>query len=128
MAFLTREQILQPRDLPHETVPVPEWGGEVLVWTVAGTDIDHYEAGLLLKKGGARYENARARLASLCIRDEQGRPLFSEEDVEALGKQSAKALQRVWDVAQRLNGRTEADAEELVKNSKNGRAVALPSA
>ncbi len=38
-------------DLPRETVSVPEWGGEVLVRTMSGTDRDAFEASLLEKDG-----------------------------------------------------------------------------
>ena len=49
--MLTREQILQSDDLPCETVPVPEWGGEVQVRTMTGTDRDAFEASLIGKEG-----------------------------------------------------------------------------
>jgi hypothetical protein len=40
--------------------------------------------------------------------------------VEALGKKSAAALNRVFEVAQRLSGITDDDVEELAKNSVGG--------
>ena len=100
--MLTREQILQSDDLPRETVPVPEWGGEVQVRTMTGTDRDAFEASLIGKEG--RLENVRARLVSLTLCDETGSRLFSDGDITALGGKSAKALDRVFAVSQRLNG------------------------
>ncbi len=47
--MLTREQILQSDDLPRETVQVPEWGGEVQVRTMTGTDRDAFVASLIGK-------------------------------------------------------------------------------
>lgn len=104
--MLTREQILQCDDLPKETVKVPEWGGEVQVRTMTGTDRDAFEASLISKEVGkeGRLENVRARLVSLAVCDESGNRLFGDEDVAALGAKSAKALDRVFAVAQRLNG------------------------
>ena len=111
--MLTREQILQCDDLPKETVKVPEWGGEVQVRTMTGTDRDAFEASLIGKEG--RLENVRARLVSLAVCDESGNRLFGDEDVAALGAKSAKALDRVFAVAQRLNG----IGAEQVEQAKN---------
>lgn len=112
--MLTREQILQCDDLPKETVKVPEWGGEVQVRTMTGTDRDAFEASLIGKEG--RLENVRARLVSLAVCDESGSRLFDDADVAALGAKSAKALDRVFAVAQRLNG-IGADQVEQAKNA-----------
>ena len=100
--MLTREQILQCDDLPREIVNVPEWGGEVQVRTMTGTDRDAFEASLIGKEG--RLENVRARLVSLAVCDESGERLFADADIAALGSKSAKALDRVFAVAQGLNG------------------------
>lgn len=75
--MLTREQILQCDDLPKETVKVPEWGGEVQVRTMTGTDRDAFEASLIGKEG--RLENVRARLVSLAVCDESGKAMFAHK-------------------------------------------------
>lgn len=112
--MLTREQILQCDDLPRETVQVPEWGGEVQVRTMTGTDRDTFEASLIGKEG--RLENVRARLVSLALCDGEGHRLFSDADITVLGGKSAKALDRVFAVAQRLNG-IGSDQVEAAKNA-----------
>lgn len=111
--MLTRDQILMCDDLPRETVQVPEWGGEVQVRTMTGADRDTFEASLIGKEG--RLENVRARLVSLALCDESGVRLFNDSDVIALGQKSAKALDRVFTVAQRLNG-IGADQVDAAKN------------
>lgn len=111
--MLTREQILQCDDLPREIIKVPEWGGEVQVRTMTGTDRDAFEASLIGKEG--RLENVRARLVSLAVCDESGDRLFGDADIAALGAKSAKALDRVFAVAQRLNG----IGAEQVEQAKN---------
>lgn len=111
--MLTRDQILMCDDLPRETVQVPEWGGEVQVRTMTGADRDTFEASLIGKEG--RLENVRARLVSLALCDELGVRLFNDSDVIALGQKSAKALDRVFTVAQRLNG-IGADQVDAAKN------------
>ena len=119
MAMLTREMILGAVDLPREAVVVPEWGGEVWVRGLSGAERDAYEASVLEMKGRGytiRLENARAKLASLAMCDEQGKRLFLDADVHALGGKSAAALNRVFEVASRLSGLGERDIEELAKN------------
>lgn len=114
MAKLNKAAILAADDLPRESVTVPEWGGEVLVRTMTGTERDAFESSLLDKD--KRLENMRARLVSLTLCDESGERMFSDDEVTALGKKSAIALDRVFAVAQRLNG----IGGEAVDTAKNG--------
>jgi hypothetical protein len=51
------------------------------------------------------------------MRDEKGEQIFSSDDMDALDKKSASALDRVFQVAQRLSGIGQEDIEETVKNS-----------
>jgi hypothetical protein len=120
MAILSKKDILAAVDIKTETVSVPEWGGEVLVQGMTGTQRDAFEASIVHlegKKAAADLANIRAKLVALSVVDEEGDLLFDESDVEALGEKSAVALQRVFEVAQRLSGLTQADVEELAKNS-----------
>jgi hypothetical protein len=137
MALLTKAQILAADDLLREVVEVPEWGGQVMVRGLDGAARDQYEAEFLLIgeiQAGERptYEldllNARARLVALSVVDEGDQRLFSDEDVVALGKKSAQALDRVYEVAQRLSGLSKKDVEELRKNSRRGRRGGSSSA
>jgi hypothetical protein len=130
MSLLTREEILQADDLPTEDVPVPEWGGTVRVRTLKGVERDRFEDSITEQRGKQAHviaENLRAKLVALSIVDEQGRRLFDRADVRKLGEKSAKALDRVFDVAQRLSGISDDDVEELVKNSLNGQSDASGS-
>lgn len=102
MNTLTKEAILAADDLPRERVVVPEWGGDVFVRTMTGTDRDAFETSLLGKDG--RMENVRARLVSLTLCNEAGTRIFDDSEIVALGAKSARALDRVFSVAQRLNG------------------------
>jgi hypothetical protein len=116
--FLTRDDILKVQDLKVEEVPVPEWGGVVLVQGLSGTGRDDYEQTIVVQKGKdtrVNMRNARAKLVALSVVDEQGRRLFSDADVSALGKKSAAALQRVFNVASRLSGISDEDLKELTE-------------
>ena len=118
MALLTKEQILGAQDLREEIVPVPEWGGEVRVRTITGTQRDEYEQALMASRtgdGAANLRNVRARLVACSIVGEDGQPLFGPDDVEALGAKSAAALDRVVAAASRLSALTAEDVAELGK-------------
>lgn len=119
MAILSRAAILAAPDAMTETVAVPEWGGEVVVKSLSGAERDQFEASVLIegrKRTRVDVRNLRAKLVSLAVVDEAGQLVFSESDVEALGQKSARALQRVFEVAQRLSGLADEDIEELTKN------------
>ena len=123
--FLTREQIMAAPELTVEVVEVPEWGGAVRVKALSGAERDRYEASLTRLKGKRlefRLANVRARLAALAIVDEAGKPVFGEADVAALGRKSAKALDRVFAVAMQLAGLREEDIDELTENFPEGQS------
>ncbi|MFD8556622.1 hypothetical protein ACFV1N_04925 [Streptosporangium canum] len=112
VVYLTRDAILGVDDRQFDDVAVPEWGGTVRVRGLQGNERDRWETTLLDKKQQIR-ENPRAKLVQMCIIDERGQLLFSKEDIAALGRKSAAALARVFEVAQRLSGLTDEDMEEL---------------
>lgn len=123
--LLSRDQILGIQDLSFEDVPVPEWGGTVRIGMLTGTERDAFEQQLVTRQGkktSVNLDNIRARLVALCAIGENGERLFSEKDVAQLGRKSAIALNRVFEVAQRLNGLTEEDIEELAGNSGGGQS------
>ena len=122
MAVLDRNAILEAKDLPTETVDVPEWGGQVIVRTLTGEERDQYESSMFEVVGdGAnrevipKMENLRATLAALSIVDEDNKRMFDVSEVHLLGDKSAAALDRVFDVAKRLSGLSEEDVKELTE-------------
>ena len=124
MGLLTKEQILAAQDLPTEDVAVPEWGGSVRVRGMTGSERDAWE---LLQLDDKKPADIRATLLAFTIVDEKGALVFQPEEISALGKKSAKALQRVFRVAQKLSRITEADVKELEKNSSGAPAGDSPS-
>lgn len=122
MALLTKEQIWAADDLTWEDVSVPEWGGDVRVKTLTGAERDQYEAESVKMEGNRRKMtgNLRARLVALTAINEDGTPMFTRADVMKLGQKSAAALERVFEVAAKLNGMTEEDMDDLAGNSESG--------
>jgi len=128
VVILSKEAILSADDLEKELVEVPEWGGAVYVRALTGAERDAFEQSMVemrtVRQGRRqetvremRLQNIRARLCALTICDEEGNRLFTDADVQALGRKSASALNRVFQVAQRLSGLTDEDVEELAGNS-----------
>lgn len=129
--FLNKQEILAKEDLKTEDVFVPEWDAWVKVRTLNASERDHFEAGTVQRNGKkttTNLENIRARLCLLCLVDENGERLFQEEDTYPLGGKSAAALDRIFTVAQRLNGLRDEDVEELAGNLPAGPSAASPSA
>lgn len=120
MTLLSKADILQAQDITTETVDVPEWGGQVLVRALDGTERDALEASMIQGKGKnaqVNLTNLRAKLVARSLVDEQGKRLFGDGDIPALAHKSAMALNRVYEVAQRMSGITQEDVDDLTKNS-----------
>lgn len=121
--LLNREQILAVQDTKYEDLPVPEWGGTVRIRMLSGYERDKFEESNFVQKRGKQVlslENIRARLVSLCVVGEDGKRVFSDLDVMALGRKSSAALDRVFEAAKKLNRFSEDDIEEMVGNSQSG--------
>ena len=136
MSLLSKTAILAANDLKSEDVEVPEWGGAVRVRSFTGRERDAFEASMVRGEGRDRkvdLTNMRARLVGLTVIDETGQRLFTDEEVDLLGAKSGAALDRVFAIAQKLNGLSGSDVEELTKNSSgvpsavSTSASALPS-
>lgn len=132
LKILSADDILKSDDLVTQTVPVPEWGGAVIVRALTGVERDAYESGIFTSGVGITTEynlqNIRAKLASKTMIDEKGRRLFGDDEVAVLGLKSAAALDRVFSVAQRLSRLTAADVKELTAQLGNAPSVASGSA
>lgn len=117
VGYLSADDIMAVDDRQWEDKFIPEWGGTVRVRGLQGNERDKFEASLMDSKGRARVENGRAKLAQLCLVDAKtGQLLFSKEQITALGRKSSAALQRVFELAQKLSGLTDEDMEELEGN------------
>jgi hypothetical protein len=118
--LLTRDLILKATSLRTEEVSVPEWGGSVLVQELRGRERDEFEASLAVQRGQKMVPdvaNMRAKLVARSIVGEDGEPLFTQQDVAALGELSAAALERVAEAATKLSGLNPADVEDMGKDS-----------
>lgn len=118
MPILGREDILQADDIVTEAVPVPEWGGTVLVKGMTGAERDRFELAMIEKPGKSAKVNLsdlRAKLCSLTIVNENGKLIFTQADIKKLTEKSASALQRVFEKARELSGIGDDDVAELTE-------------
>lgn len=125
MGLLSKDMILKADDLVTEEVSVPEWGGEVLLKSLTGTQRDAFEDSTVDQRGQNQkmnLVNLRARLLSLCIVDENGRRMFTDVDVFELGGKNAKVLEKLFDKARSMNGMSDDDVEEMTKGFTDGQS------
>lgn len=111
--MLDRKAIFKAVDLDVKTVEVPEWGGEVCVRGLTARERDHFEASI---GTSANLENLRARLVVLTLCDESGERLLKDSDAIELGKKNAQVVDRLFEIARKMSGMTDADVEELEGN------------
>lgn len=121
---MTRDEILGVKDLTQIKVSVPEWSvagsngdAHVYVRAMTGAERDAFEEARLRQKGAeGSFLGFRAHLVVATVCDEGGMLLFSPADVVILGGKSSAALDRIVDVAMRVNRIGESEVKELEKN------------
>jgi hypothetical protein len=96
---LSRDQILAANDLEVREVDVPEWGGTVKVRPLNGAERDRFEASLRKERRRAdgkegtelvaNTDNMRAKLVARAVVDDDGKRVFTDADINALGEKSA---------------------------------------
>lgn len=125
MALLSRAQLLTKEELKREKVVLDEATDEyVFVRQMTGHEKSVWELSQVQKSGLGRkatydvtLDDYRAKLAVVCVCDDEGALLFAPEDYKTLSLNiSAAKLEKIVDAAQRLNAITEEDREEIVKN------------
>lgn len=125
MGLLGRTQLLAKAELKSEKVVLDEEKDEyVFVRQMTGHEKSVWEMSQMKQSGTGKntkydftLDDYKAKLAVVCVCDENGELLFKEKDYLELSKNiSAAKLEKIVDAAQRLNIITEEDREELTKN------------
>lgn len=112
MTLLTKEQILAADDRRFETVEVPEWGGAIRLAEMSAKQREDFYSLFPKVAAGDSALSRCAYLVATCAVDESGAPLFSQEDVAALGKKNGVIVERLFRHCMDLNVLTEKAAEE----------------
>jgi len=116
---LTKEQILNSSPKLKE-VEAPEWGGSVFIRPVTLEEQGKLaDLGAKHEKSSAaiRIKHCTLSLLQWTVCDEEGKPLFTGEDLAGLmSKSSASAFLRLQDAVLKFSGLTEESRRELEKN------------
>jgi len=111
--LLTKDQILNSDDIKTAIVDVPEWGdgGQVKVRALNAGERDEFE----LKHVEKTLTDYRAYLASKAIINEEGKQIFSPNDIKALREKSSSPLSRIYNKITELSGLSKEDIDDLEK-------------
>lgn len=124
MAGLSKAAILSTKDARVEQFEVKEWGGEVYIRTLSGTERDSFEESFLED----RKRSIRERFLVLTLCDEGGNRLFTDAEIEDLGKKNSIVLNRIFDKAWSINAFRSEDVDALGKDSSSAQSGSSTSA
>lgn len=120
---LNKAKILAANDTKLEKVAVPEWGDDVYIKTLSGTERDQFEDAYSSEK----MKNFRSRFLVLTLCDESGVRLFTDTEIDLIGSKRADIINRLFDRAWALNAFREADVEALGNGSPSDQSDASTS-
>lgn len=112
---LSKEAILSADDKKMVEYDVPEWGGNVKLRVMTGTERDRFESEFV--NGNKSVDMVRAKLVAKCLCDDKGQRLFSEGEIPQLGEKSAAVLDRLFAECMKLNRFSKEDVDDLAGNS-----------
>ncbi|MDR5801203.1 hypothetical protein [Caballeronia sp. LZ001] len=113
--MLTRDQIFATNDLKQATVDVPEWGGQVAIEVMTGAARDAF--GQATADSGKTPSYFEAALVVATAVGDDGKPLFTTEDIALLQQRSAAVISRIAAASMALNGIGQVATETAEKNS-----------
>lgn len=128
MSVLSRQQILEARDLKEIKVAVPEWGGDVVIREMSAAERLEFERATL--DVGARDPQFLARLLAFVMRDDQGERFFdpsSTEELALLQSKSSMVISRLADRAFEINKLEVMDLQQDVQNLGDPQSADLHS-
>lgn len=126
LRILGRGDIEAAADTEPTPFHVPEWGGSVLLRPLMGWERDDWDRQCSASKesGDIVPQHFRARLVRMALVGPDGRHLYSEkpEELKALSRKGAAALDRLFTEVCRRAGMGQAAAEAAEKNSEPARS------
>lgn len=132
MAILTRNQILEAKDIKTKTVHVTEWGGDVIIKQLSAKEFNDISMNIVnIKKVAAKQlsnknkddfedaineiaiKNQKIMLIVKSLVDENMKPLFTEADLEILYTKNNTVIDRLISEIEEFN---KSSVEETKKN------------
>lgn len=132
MGLLTKEMILKAQDFEKEEVEVAEWGGSVFIRSMtseasdevqqifmrlSGVDEVSQNGSQVAIKDPEAMKGMKAKIVAYCLCDKNGDLLFAEEgDWQLLASRNSAVIDRLYDVAMRINRFTDESVEQEKKD------------
>ena len=117
-----KDKILKSEDRPvTRWEDVPEWGVKVGFRVVSGVERSLHERRTLSKMRDGDVVDTSGLRSSLLVAtlvDEDESPIFTSADASALDQKNGGVLDRLFKIAQDVNGFTDEASDELEKNSE----------
>lgn len=116
MALLNRNQILEAKDIKTKVIPVPEWGGEVIIKQLSAKEYNDITMNMVnIRKMAAKQlslkknvdENLEDAINEIAIKnqkilliiksivDENMKPLFTEADMELIYQKNTNVIDKI---------------------------------
>ena len=115
MALLNRNQILEAKDIKTKVIPVPEWGGDIMIKQLSAKEYNDITMNMVnIKKMAAKQlskknadENLEDAINEIAIKnqkilliiksvvDENMKPLFTEADLELLYQKNTNVIDKI---------------------------------
>lgn len=125
LKFLNAAEILAKDDAHFEDVEVPEWGGTVRIRSLTADERDAFDESITKLVGSGKYQTRelvmkgiRAKLVARSLINDKGERLFTDAQVEALGKKNATVLDRLFAVAQRVSALSKEEVDKMAGKSE----------
>lgn len=121
--MLTKKDILALNDRKVEDLIVPEWDTTVKVAEFgadAKDELDQYLAAQNIsnKDEDIKRVHIRGAVAAVSLVDDNNNQIFTISDAEELGKKNGVALDRIFEVSNRLNKIFGVERDKVKKKSK----------
>lgn len=123
MAVDLRKRLLSANDIKVAPIDIPAWGGTYYLRVISGKARESFEESYSQEK----MKNFRLRFLVLTLCDEDGKPILSDADMDALGERSSVEINRVFDAAWKLNAFTQEAVDALGEGSQNAPSDASSS-
>jgi hypothetical protein len=124
MGLLTREALLSlTQTLPSEDVALE--GGTVRVRTMTAVERDGFLAAVIDQNRKVDQKAYRTKMLAICVVDESGASMFDEA---AWGKANTLLVDKLVEVANRLNTVDDKRVEDVAKNSAPAPSDSSPAA
>lgn len=126
--ILGRHDIDAASDKQATAIPVPEWGGEVLIRPISALERETWENEVLRRqKAGEPCNTLRAELVAIALVDDTGKPLYTREEAILLATRDAGPIDRIFEYIRARAGISDQDVRELEKNFATLRAACSSS-